>query len=457
MSSLIYQIGRFDRGLTKEYDFEKDGKSIKKRLSSFALKELLEEEGEDSRVVLIYPVSLPLNRGVDKEELKNNSIEIERLWENPSEYLNNPREFFSRLPFYREADDFFIIHSIGTYSGVTFEGEFSDIVFEIAMDMIERYLKNPVEKIYVDVSTGFNIYVSALLEAVRLFSTWAALRSWLPEEGRPEIWLSFSDPILGGGATKYPLHLERVSFKSFFSSPLSKNDVTGERFYKEVYRGDKEKRARLKKLFENFAVVFTAINRNAPLAVYHLGFDDANIIRETFEVLLDDMKNLLYESYLKSPGLNRGAYQKAILTLGFYEGIVKVLDKYGVKVYESEIGSDLEEIKNTFGEIYELFGLDLNRVFLGNEIGSTWIKIKSKAEDCSNWQPFALIHGSGQRIGPPNKRNYFAHSGLEAYITQFRKESNRIFVRYTEKYWVSSGDEKDTSELLKKWFKEELY
>lgn len=456
MTCLIYQVGRFDQGMKKEYNFEIEGKDVYKQLSSFVLKECLKEKGLDARVILIYPVSLPFNKKLKKEELEDFYEKVEVVIRNPEEYLKDPTKFFSEMPYYKDADDFFVIHSIGEYAGVTFKGEFSDIVFEIAIDMIERYLKDEVERIYIDISTGFNIYVSAMLEAVRFFSTWASLRNWLPEEKRPEILLAFSDPILGNEATRYQIHLEKVEFKSFFSSPLSREDVKGEKVYKAIYKGDDAKKERLKKLFENFAIIFAAINRNAPLAVYHFGFDDVHIIRKTFEVLMEDMKSLLYKSHVNSPGLKKEAYSKAILTLGFYEGIVKVLNKYGVKKYEREDGINIEEIKNTFSQIYILFGLDLNRVFLGNEVGNTKVKIKNEVDDGKEWQLLIKIHRLGEKIGLPDKRNYFAHSGLEGLVTEFRKESGKIFVRYAEKYVDSGGNQKSVSDLIKRWLIEEI-
>ncbi|SHM86486.1 CRISPR-associated protein Csx1 [Caldanaerovirga acetigignens] len=69
MTCLIYQVGRFDQGITKEYNFEIGGKGIRKQLSSFVLKEHLREKGEDVKVILIYPISLPFNRKLKKEEL----------------------------------------------------------------------------------------------------------------------------------------------------------------------------------------------------------------------------------------------------------------------------------------------------------------------------------------------------------------------------------------------------
>jgi CRISPR-associated protein Csx1 len=98
----------------------------------------------------------------------------------------------------------------------------------------------------------------------------------------------------------------------------------------------------------------------------------------------------------------------------------------------------------------------LNRVFLGNEVGNTKVKIKNKVDDGKDWQLLIKIHGSGEKLGSPDKRNYFAHSGLEGLVTEFRKESGKIFVRYVEKYLDNNGNEKSVSDLIKRWLKEEL-
>ncbi|TYP55428.1 CRISPR-associated CARF protein Csx1 [Thermosediminibacter litoriperuensis] len=453
MNSLIYQIGRLDRNIIKKQKFRIEGKTRFKQLSSFALKEHLKENGEQAKVILVYPISLPFNRTLENANFGDFSRSLKAVSKNPKEeYLSNPKNFFSNMPYSSEVDDFFVIHSIGEYAGINFEGKFNDIVFEIALDMIERY-NEEIERIYVDISSGLNIYVSALLEAVRFFSTWAMLKNWLPEAKRPEIWITFSDPILDNDAAEYQLHREKLEFKAFFASPINKEDINN--VAKKIYEDDRSKKRKLSSLLENFLVIFSAIKNNIPLAVYLFGYDNREVIDETSRTLIEDMKKKFYDSYAASPNLDKNTYSKGLLSLAFYSGIAEVFWHYQIKNYDEDDGIDLDELKRIFDDLYSLFSLKPNNVFLGNEISNTKrIMEKINIED-STWHLLIKFHNKEYEGRTPDKRNFFAHSGLEGLVTEMKKEKDNFFVRYTREYTDKSGNKKSVKNLIREWLKEE--
>jgi CRISPR-associated protein Csx1 len=448
--------------------FKINGHMKTKLLSSFALKEYLRENGDDVKVVLVYPVSLPLNTAVQNANFNDRDF-LERINDvictGGSEYLQNTAEFFEKMPYSSESDDFFVVHSTGEYAGVQFDGKFNDIVFEIALDMMERYIAGEVERIYVDISSGLNIFVSAILEAVRFFSTWAGLRNWVDTAKRPEIRLAFSDPILGGVPKEYEIHQEKIEFKAFFTSPINKDDL--DNIGKKIYELERQKKQKLKELLERFAIIFSAIKNNIPLAVYHFGFHSREEIGGVFEQLLADMRLRLYASYKESPGLEKTSYSKAILTLGFYAGLAEVLDFYGFKIYDRNKGVSMNEIKEKFNNdmkgdvknkqskgVYDLFDIKLNRVFLGSEISNLEKKLENAAQDA--WQLIVRFFDSKDKIQTPDKRNFFAHSGLEGLITEIKKTRNELFVRYAEEFTDSNGGNQSIEKKIKTWLIEEV-
>ncbi len=142
MRRLIIQIGRLDQGFTNGITFVVDSNEYKKPLSSFALK----EHFKDTSVILIFPVSLPLNkRLIDNQSSLNNCLKssIANIIGNPSQYFKNPLCFFkNKQPHGKDAYDCLIIHSIGEYEGVKFEDYFDDVVLEIFAYLVKNYLEN---------------------------------------------------------------------------------------------------------------------------------------------------------------------------------------------------------------------------------------------------------------------------------------------------------------------------
>nr|WP_241243661.1 TM1812 family CRISPR-associated protein [Caldicellulosiruptor changbaiensis] len=104
-------------------------------------------------------------------------------------------------------------------------GKYEAIVLEILFDMIERYLSEDIEEIYIDISSGHNIYISAMLEAVRSFAVFTKLMHWIRKEKQPKVFITFPDPIIGRNRKIYQIHIQLQSFAAFFSSPISKKEA----------------------------------------------------------------------------------------------------------------------------------------------------------------------------------------------------------------------------------------
>ncbi|NYE58834.1 CRISPR-associated CARF protein Csx1 [Carboxydothermus ferrireducens] len=469
--NLIYQIGRLDRGCLNLVKFKKDCEIFEASLSSLALKKYLENQGEKTQLVIIYPISLPLNKTLLGAEFPLELKEaINQCINNPQVYLNNPEEFFKLLNSFQGREEFIIIHSLGSYLGIDFQSSFDDIVLEIFIDMINRYLSLGFKNLYVDISSGHNIYVTALLEALRHFHTWVNLRNWANDSKLPEIFVSFSDPILGNTeAQVFNLYWEEIKYKTFFSSPLSSEDAKGNfaQILTNLFGDNRQQKREVRPLLESFSLIFSAIKNNVPLILYKYGYHDSKVIKKVFCSVLNHTYQTLYRNYKDSPILSKSSYTKTILALGFYWGISEILKILRVHKDENNDGVKIDEIKEKFEKVYEIFGLVINKQFLGTELSNSSKKINEALDDpdlspeiknkilSEEWVSLIDIH-KGRKAGNPDPRNFFAHAGMEGNVTEARKQGSQIFVRIKDKYEDSNGKVQDVANLLKNWLYNEI-
>lgn len=459
MERYIIQIGRLDKGVVenKKINFTIDSKNYNTSLSSFALK----QHFGNASVILLFPVSLPFNKSLVEgdvkfcsEELKNKIEKIinsERDW-----YFNDPLSFFKNVhPQGKEADDCLVIHSIGEYEGVEFEGYFDDIVLEIFVYLVENYLKNEkIKEIYIDISTGLNIYISALLEAIRHFYVFTRLLSW-GEENQIKLCLVYTDPIIGSSAKTPRIYTDYIlNYKVFFSSPIKVNDITGTdekdtfqfSIAKEIAGDDRELKKEINKFLDHFTVCFSAIKNNIPLAIYTFEIDKIEDVKKLLQKILYLTKERLYKDIRKTPKLKKDIYLKFFLSMSFSIGILKIFNKYGINpgIHPKEEGVSINEIEQKFEEIYEEFGLHLNISFLKTEISNIKKKVideKGEWKDLKSY--FSELESKDTQ---PVNRNFFAHSGFEKSITIIRKMGEELYIKYDEKH----------INMIKKWLREEI-
>ncbi|HBT48527.1 MAG TPA: TIGR01897 family CRISPR-associated protein [Caldanaerobacter subterraneus] len=457
---VIYQIGRFDKGFMKTQEFTFRQEKYTEVLTSFVMKKFFQKKNpqEKSMVVLIFPVSLILNESAIKEVIESNDEAIEKFKEKlerfkdmvPNtlqEYSTDPYAFYSFHPHCKIADDFFVIHSLGGYKifgeYIEFNSDYNDIVLQIFSDMAIRYLNeynrdNETMEFYIDISSGHNIYISALLEAARYFSVFSGLLNWLKKEKRPKIFLAFSDPILPGttGMKEYEIHIEELRFKTFFSSPIGKEELDNFNLARRIAGKEKELKNVLQKLFEKFLICFSAIKNNTPLVLYYCNFDVREDVISFLKNFLEMLKQKLSRSWNSSPGLSKADYLNTILSLGFYAGILEVLEARGISKYDYEKGIALEGIKQLFASeensIYELFELGTHVSILGKEIRNLCYGGKEKSilnQATEEWNKVYNFIDEGEPSSFED-RNFLAHAGFERNVTEVRKKEGKLYLRY---------------------------
>jgi CRISPR-associated protein Csx1 len=466
--NFIYQIGRFDKNYENDNKFLIDNIIFESKLSSFALKEYLKtQKKEQVKLTLIYPISIPFNNYAIKE-LKDKDKFVKIFIEKMNSYLENPKEVLKHHPYNSldnnindKADDFIIVHSFGKYKldninkEFPFEAKFYDIVLEILIHLIESFLSKKDEKnnFYIDISSGHNIYISALLEAVKNFFTFSALLNWKNKNLRPDIYITFSEPITDTNENKsYNIYMEKIDFYVSFYSPLTKEEIDknlGERIARKIYDNNnienREKRKKLDEFIFNFGIIYSALKNNTPLVLYHFKYNSYDEIINLIKEILEEIKSKIMDNYCKSHGLDKDSYLKVILSLALYAGITELLQDKQIKNYNDQ-GVNILEIKQKFHEdkdnIYKILGIQSLNIFLENEISNIMESKKLPEKADSEWKCLAEIL-DGKKTNFDNIRNFIAHSGFEKNITYAKKVNDKIYLKY-------HLSEKETNLLQKK-------
>ncbi len=433
MDTIIYQIGRLETNAFDMMKFSYGNHTSETSLSSFAIRDSLRENGSSAEVVLIYPVSLPFNIALLNDKFREKCspecyTALNDAIGSPSDYLKNPIEFFKLHPHSKEANDFFPIYSLGRYKvgvvEIAFNTYYNDIFLLIFLDMIMRYLKykNSVTKIIVDISSGHNIYVTALIEALRYLTVWLQLYNWADKS--PVTYTAFSEPIILRGIT-YKIYTEPQSIKAFFDSPVRSQDITNNKLVNTIFsRKDRELKNQVQSVLKSFAILFSSIKHSTPLVLYNVEIKEKDETEILLQRFIDYLLSQVKSDYQNSPCFKKKECLSILLTFAFYIGLGRMLKEHGVT--KKEDGIEIDIIKDTFNNIYRRCGLSLNEVILGNEVSNLKFRLQTDHE----WTVLVKNLYDTSNSASPNERNFFAHAGFESNLTESKKEGQKIFLRY---------------------------
>jgi CRISPR-associated protein, MJ1666 family len=485
---IIYQIGRFDKPIDKlvnPLNFEIDGEPCSGELSSFALKEHF---GEHAKVILVYPVSILLNKGAieeikDKEGLKSFYEKIKGLAGKPEEskmhikdYINNPWEYLKEHPHLEKADDFIVIPSIGEFSGEKFSSPLGNIILRILIDMIERYKNEPFDEMYLDISSGHNIYTYALVEAGRLFLTLMKLEDFLKEKDI-KVFIAISEPITAGSGQdkKYKIFKDfQLDVKGFFYFPEKPQENSENAFSKyankliETIKGkeDRELKRKIMNMLYKAYLFYSALRNNLPLVVYYLCTLEEyryteNDVKNLLEEIVGLLKQKLDQNLKDSPtDLNFEDLRKLFMILGVAIGIIRVLEKREIcKGIKEEVEVNLSDIRRLFvkdkSSIYRYFGLKTNIPYLQQEIQNNFLDERRISLITNEWKllKYILEEKPNEKDTQIHPRNFLAHCSFERNITEVRKtDDGEILIRNTN-YHKENNNEYNG---LEKIFKEKI-
>jgi CRISPR-associated protein Csx1 len=491
---IIYQIGRFDSSIDEKVNFEIDGKHRSGELSSFALKEYF---GEHTKVILVYPVSILLNEGIllnkkaleemrSKESLRSFYEKIKGFLEGEEEekekekekYIKNPWEYLKEHPHSnsKKADGFIVIPSIGEFLGEKFSSPLGNIILRILIDMIERYKNEPFDEMYLDISSGHNIYTYALVEAGRLFLTLMKLEDFLKEKDI-KVFIAITEPIFGKPSPdkRYKIFKDfQLDAKGFFYFPEKPQENNENAFSKyankliETIKGkeDRELKRKIMNMLYKAYLFYSALRNNLPLVVYYLCTLEEyryteNDVKNLLEEIVGLLKQKLDQNLKDSPtDLNFEDLRKLFMILGVAIGIIRVLEKREIcKGIKEEVEVNLSDIRRLFvkdkSSIYRYFGLKTNIPYLQQEIQNNFLDERRISLITNEWKllKYILEEKPNEKDTQIHPRNFLAHCSFERNITEVRKtDDGEILIRYTN-YHKENNNEYNG---LEKIFKEKI-
>jgi CRISPR-associated protein Csx1 len=422
--SLIVQIGRMDRNQEIPYSFAYKGQTIEKPLSSLAFKEFL----PDAEVILLYPVSLPFNRvflSLDEEKSKDPFWKMVRNIltsdEEKTKYLFSPETLFEKHPHRALCEGVMCFPALGEYEGVSFEASLEDVILYFFVFFVREYLRKPFNSLYVDVSSGLNIYVSALLEAAKYFHVWL---QFFEEENR-KIFLVYTDPVLGSGKKTYHLFLYPLESRAFFSSPLSYNNVKNglpKKVVETELGQGREQKNKLKRYLENFCLLFGSFLYATPLVIYSFSFDKREEVEDFSQWFVEEIIKKISQNLVKPFHFDYHEIKATLFALGMYRGLLKLLEEKNISQKEVT----LVELRSSTEAMYEKFELFSQLSLVGSEVSSNFRSVS----ETKDWVP--LRNFLRYDIGEFEDRHFFAHAGFERNSVLVRKEGDNIWLKYAE-------------------------
>jgi len=444
--AIIVQIGRLDRNIEEDIHYIYDNKSFHYPLSSFAFKEYLKaNENKETKVILLYPVSLPLNSELQnakckKEDYQNFLDMIVPMLQNKNkidDYLKNPEEFLSKHPHNTYADDFLVLHSNGNYLGKGLEAKLHNIVLHIWTYLINIYLREDFDEIYIDISSGLNFYVSGLMEALRYFIVWSGLYNLGNKEKKVKGWISYTDPIIGTQKDKCHIYTYPVNYKSFFTSPITHTEIENglpKGVVEECLGLARSIKSKVKDYLESFLILFSCFYNAAPLYLFTNTFPSTEEIKGLMSTILDNILSKYKENWCSSPAFEFSDFSKVLLSFGFSYGLKKIIEENKIGEGQNATLKKLQMI----GNILKTLGLQtqssLLEVELHNNFENKDFKAKLNSNDTANdWKylkEFLKYEQSNEE--ELSERNFFAHAGFERNITLIKREENDILVTYDQ-------------------------
>jgi len=330
--------------------------------------------------------------------------------------------------------------------------KFQDFVTKIFCELIKFTKKNREkieiknEEIYICGSIGQNIYVMALLEAVRKYITYKQLENILQDPNIIKAKILSHPPItqdrnIAGGA--YLCEMYDFKAKAFFSLPkvgepnkLYENNKKNE--FWNILNQDNQLKNKIFEFKENIdnclqslRIGYNSLIYNVPLSFYTPQIMDLRIdldnIENSFLYILNQLiiKNINVDSI-------------KISNIFFSIAMLKSINKFKENLKKPTIN----DIKEKFTQLYtkDWLGLMLNNYILNHELN----EIRRKAKEYNVRNKISLRDLFGEGISRNRKRNFFAHCG-------FIKDFTEISYIDQDDYLIEWN--KENIDEIKNWLK----
>ncbi len=331
-----------------------DGKEYEKKFLASAIREWLGEE----RIIFLVPDSLITRIESDVDEAFKLLRDKGRFKKRIAELLNGVEA------------DILIIPSVGTYSGaytVRFEGSIENTMVFVFKELVKRR----IEVIYADVSTGLNIYTTAMLEALRKYAAYKKLERILQGGDGIAPKLAFVPQVLSEGQV-VNVELHRLDVQVFFSLPhANPREICVDTDTKvEINRRYGKLFKEISGLLKTLRMAFNAIKYNTPLAFYHsdilnLNVDVRRIEREFVKVVdeLEDLREVVVNGNtitVRRPIVSSRSVVNTFFALSMLSSVIE---------WSKSLGDpELDAILGTFRSLYNCLDLEVNSRFLERDI-----------------------------------------------------------------------------------------
>jgi len=392
----------------EQVTFRVNGHECKTRFATEALRRFYESNNRRVKVLLFVPRSLLEDCGVDCLRSK-----VEKGGHGGFEIVEVP--------------------GVGGWTRI------NEVSAFMLLTMLEKERPSCV---VVNISTGQNVYVIALLDAVRRYATFRQLEEIL-QKPKLEVKVASHQPITKE-VKEANIELYPLQVRAFFSLPepdidklyeLDKNDEEDKKKrIGEIGKKYKEKKERFRKIKEKLKIAFNAIRYNIPLAFYE---DELLKVIEEKEVDCLAEKLVKYGMELLSEEIKVNLVN--LSNVFFALAMFKSFNKFRNTLSEPSI----DEIQLKFPEVYESLGIGVNSYFLHNDLEI----IKKAVEEKKKPGKVALSDLLGRGMSSDLKRNFFAHSGFLKEYTEVEVKDGKVILSWN----------KEHLEEIKKWLREPEY
>ena len=403
-----------------EKEFRIGNKSYVSCLSSEAFRRCLVEEGKKVKLTLLVPESLLLKK-------------------NEGEFAKMIKE--------KGVDDFevVVIPSTGEFWVDEKKVELKTSVETIITCIFLHLLETKPESIYVDISTGQNIYPLSLLEATRRYITYRKLKGLL-QGASINAFTIFPPPIVKN-VYSYPVEIQPIDVKAFFSLPNANIDkivikaVNSWNKVEEIKKGYSNLIKKVRDVTKELRMAYNAIRLNVPLAFYKLLTMEAEvneIEREIISFVKELIKPIETEISIERSVIDGVNVSNIFYSTALYSSI----QEFKNSLNEPEI----DEILQRFSELYKIknLGVGVNEYFLLRDVEDIKSSVKNskiKIEEGRGELLARIKHGDEFHKSTDKKRNFFAHSGFLQEYTLVKVDRGRIYVD-----WL-----REKTEEIEKW------
>ena len=415
--------------------------------------------GENCKTVILVPESLVAM-------LTDDVYEAADLLRDKQKFERRVGDEIVEAGLLEEPFEILKIQSVGPYRGgswhICFRNHFDNIVCYAFLELL-KHLNGGDCRLIVDISTGQNLYVNSMVEAIRVLLVYYKLSRILQKKMDMRIDMVSTPPIQkeAGECAEYDVNFYEYDVKAFFEFPIRGNIPTSASNFLREAPVELKRRLSFKlrgetrilnKILGSARLAFNSLRYNTPLAMFYNDIisldvepnEGFNALTKILEVFEKERKIEVKDERLVVERLtvNRLLIMNTFLALSLYSS----LWKFGKEVRLKKPTE--KEIMSLFSTVYKNANLHLNARFLERDLkeieeaASSKLKTGEKKRLSDLFEKKNSKRKRGRKFSDP-KRNFYAHSGLLREILIVEKQDDELILHY----------DKNSFNTIRKWLK----